>query len=43
VVRERQAEEPASWSRRGVGVLRRPLVRDALGRSVQVVLGMGKP
>lgn len=43
VIRERQAEESPSWSARGVGVLRRPLVPEALGRSVQVVLGMVKP
>ena len=42
VIRDRQAEESPSWSERGVGVLRRPLVPEALGRSVQVVLGMAK-
>ena len=40
VIRNRQAEEPAGWERRGVGVLRRPLLPEALGRSVDVVLGL---
>lgn len=41
VIRNRQAEEPAGWSRRGVGVLRCPLLPAALSRSVDVVLGLG--
>ncbi len=40
VIRNRQAEEPAGWERSGVGVLRRPLLPEALGRSVEVVLGL---
>jgi DNA-binding NtrC family response regulator len=40
VVRNRQAEEPAAWARRGVGVLRCPLLPEALSRSVGVVLGL---
>jgi DNA-binding NtrC family response regulator len=40
VIRNRQAEEPAGWERQGVGVLRRPLLPEALGRSVEVVLGL---
>jgi len=40
VIRERQAEEPATWSKRGVGILRCPLLPQALGRSVEVVLGL---
>lgn len=40
VIRDRRAEEPAAWEGEGVGVLRRPLLPDALGRSVEVVLGM---
>jgi hypothetical protein len=43
VVRDRNAEEPASWARRGVGVLRLPIVRGALARSVDVVLGLRDP
>jgi hypothetical protein len=41
VIRNRQAEEPAGWTRRGVGVLRCPLLPAALSRSVDVVLGLG--
>jgi hypothetical protein len=41
VIRNRQAEEPAGWPRRGVGVLRCPLLPAALSRSVDVVLGLG--
>lgn len=41
VMRNRQAEEPAGWTRRGVGVLRCPLLPAALSRSVDVVLGLG--
>lgn len=40
VLRRRQAEEPSSWTERGVGVLRSPLLPEALGRSVDVVLGL---
>jgi hypothetical protein len=40
VIRDRQTEEPAGWERHGVGVLRRPLLPEALGRSVEVVLGL---
>lgn len=40
VIRDRAAEEPAGWSRQGVGVLRRPLLPDVLDRSVDVVLGL---
>jgi hypothetical protein len=39
-VRERQAEEPVSWSDRGVAVLRLPLLGGVLSRAVDVVLGM---
>lgn len=40
VIRSRQAEEAAGWNRHGVGVLRQPLLADALSRSVDVVLGL---
>jgi hypothetical protein len=40
VIRNRQAEEPLSWARGGVGVLRCPLLPAALSRSVDVVLGL---
>jgi hypothetical protein len=40
VLRRRQAEEPSSWTERGVGVLRCPLLPEALGRSVDIVLGL---
>lgn len=40
VVRDRPADEPPTWARRGVGVLRRPLLPSALRRSVDVVLGL---
>jgi len=40
VLRRRQAEEPSSWTERGVGVLRSPLLPEALGRSVDIVLGL---
>jgi DNA-binding NtrC family response regulator len=40
VIRNRQAEEPPAWSRKGVGVLRCPLLPEALSRSVDVVLGL---
>jgi DNA-binding NtrC family response regulator len=40
VIRNRQAEEPVSWTQRGVGVLRCPLLPEALSRSVDVVLGL---
>ena len=39
-VRHRNAEEPAGWRARGVGVLRQPLLADALARSVSAVLGL---
>jgi DNA-binding NtrC family response regulator len=39
-VRARRAGEPAAWAKRGVGVLRMPLLPGVLGRSVDVVLGM---
>ncbi len=39
-LRTRQAEEPAVWAERGVGVLRLPLLAGVLSRSVDVVLGM---
>ena len=41
VIRERQAEAAPGWERPGVGVLRRPLLPEALDRSVDVVLGLG--
>ncbi|MBK9518711.1 MAG: hypothetical protein IPO09_15455 [Anaeromyxobacter sp.] len=40
VIRYRQAEEPPAWARKGVGVLRCPLLPEALSRSVDVVLGL---
>jgi hypothetical protein len=40
VIRNRQAEEPPAWARRGAGVLRCPLLPAALSRSVDVVLGL---
>lgn len=43
VIRNRQSEEPAGWERPGVGVLRRPLLPEALDRSVDVVLGLRTP
>lgn len=39
-VRARRAPEPAGWSERGVAVLRMPLLRGVLSRSIDVVLGM---
>ena len=39
-VRARQAPEPAGWARRGVAVLRMPLLAGVLSRSIDVVLGM---
>lgn len=41
-VRNRNAEEPSAWRANGVGVLRRPLVPDALTRTIDVVLGLKK-
>lgn len=41
-MRNRHAEEPSGWLAKGVGVLRRPLVPDALTRTIDVVLGMKK-
>jgi len=44
VIRDRQAAEPPGWERHPVGVLRRPLLPDALSRSIDVVLGLsGRP
>lgn len=43
VIRNRQSEEPTAWERHGVGVLRRPLLPEALDRSVDVVLGLRAP
>ncbi len=40
VIRNRQADEPDAWARGGVGVLRCPLLPEALSRSVDVVLGL---
>jgi DNA-binding NtrC family response regulator len=42
IIRDRQAEAPTGWERPGVGVLRRPLLPEALDRSVDVVLGLGE-
>ncbi len=42
-IRARQAEEPAAWAARSVGVLRLPLLPGVLSRSVDVVLGMKRP
>jgi len=39
-VRRRNAEEPPLWRTRGVGILREPLLPDALARSVSAVLGL---
>lgn len=39
-VRHRNAEEPAAWRARGVGVLREPILPGALARSVSAVLGL---
>ncbi|HEY5678216.1 MAG TPA: hypothetical protein VIR81_15585 [Myxococcales bacterium] len=39
-VRRRNAEEPAAWRARGVGVLREPILPGALARSVSAVLGL---
>jgi DNA-binding NtrC family response regulator len=39
-VRRRNAEEPPQWRARGVGILRQPLLPDALARSVSAVLGL---
>ncbi len=39
-VRHRNAEESPGWRARGVGVLRQPLLPDALARSVSAVLGL---
>lgn len=40
VIRDRQSEEPPGWEQPGVGILRRPLLPDALGRSIDAVLGL---
>jgi hypothetical protein len=39
-VRHRNAEEPAAWRARGVGVLREPILPGALARSLSAVLGL---
>lgn len=39
-VRARRAQEPATWAAGGVAVLRMPLLRGVLSRSIDVVLGM---
>lgn len=39
-VRARRAQEPQAWAEAGVAVLRVPLLRGALSRSIDVVLGM---
>ena len=39
-MRPRNAEEPPQWRARGVGILRQPLLPDALARSVSAVLGL---
>lgn len=39
-VRARRAQEPAGWSEQGVAVLRLPLLKGVLSRSIDVVLGM---
>jgi hypothetical protein len=39
-VRARRATEPPAWSEAGVAVLRLPLLRGVLSRSIDVVLGM---
>ncbi len=42
VVRHRNAEEQPKWRARGVGVLRQPLLPEALARSVNAVLALPK-
>jgi len=42
VVRHRNAEEQPGWRERGVGVLRQPLLPEALARSVNAVLALRK-
>lgn len=39
-VRARRAQEPPAWGEAGVAVLRMPLLRGVLSRSIDVVLGM---
>lgn len=39
-VRARRAQEPPAWGGAGVAVLRMPLLRGVLSRSIDVVLGM---
>lgn len=39
-IRDRSAPESGFWKRLGVGILRQPLLPDALARSVEVVLGL---
>lgn len=41
-IRSARAAWPDRWAELGVGVLRSPLLPDALARSVEVVLGMKK-
>lgn len=41
-IRSARAAWPDSWAELGVGVLRTPLLPDALARSVEVVLGLKK-
>ncbi len=40
VLRNPRADVPARWAQAGVGVLRCPLLPEALSRSVEVVLGL---
>jgi DNA-binding response OmpR family regulator len=40
IVRHRNAEEQPGWRARGVGVLRQPLLPEALARSVDAVLAL---
>ena len=40
IVRQRNAEERPGWRARGVGVLRQPLLPEALARSVDAVLAL---
>jgi hypothetical protein len=42
VVRHRHAEGQPDWRSRGVGVLRQPLLPEALARSVNAVLALRK-
>ena len=40
VIRNRHSGDPDSWAELGIGVLRCPLLPEALPRSVLVVLGL---